>query len=103
MDSSELNTRCVELFFSPRVMQRMWNARMFWEIGRRQNPGAGDLTIPKVDPEELEVLLSAAAYVPSECAEALNAREPGRADFIRRAVRSGQRPLLRSNQEAIAA
>lgn len=103
MDQNELNTRCVELFQSPRVMQKMWNARMFWEFGRKLNPQAADLTVPKVDLEELEVLLSAAAYVDSQCAAAVNAREAGRADFIRRAVQSGQRPLLRSSQVSAAA
>lgn len=94
MDKSELNKRCVELFYHPRVQQRMWNARMFWDVGRKLTPKADELTSPKVDLLELEVLLSAAAYEPSQCAEELNAREAGRADFIRRAVQGGQRPML---------
>lgn len=94
MDQTELNQRCVELFFHPRVQQQMWSPRMFWDIGDELAPKAADFVKPKVDLLELEVLLSAAAYEDSKCADDLNAREPGRADFIRRAVRSGQRPLL---------
>lgn len=94
MDKTELNERCVNLFYSPRVQQKMWNPRMFWDIGRNLSPKADDLKSPKVDLVELEVLLSAAAYETSQCADELNAREPGRADFIRRAVQSGQRPML---------
>ncbi len=94
MDQTELNQRCVELFFHPRVQQQMWNARMFWDVGSELAPKAADLVKCKVDLLELEVLLAAAAYEDSKCADDLNAREPGRADFIRRAVHSGQRPLL---------
>jgi hypothetical protein len=94
MDQSELNQRCVDLFFHPRVLQHMWHARMFWDIGSELSPKPTDLSKPKVDLQELEVLLCAAAYEESQCADDLNAREPGRADFIRRAVQSGQRPLL---------
>jgi hypothetical protein len=95
MDSQELNKRCVDLFHSPRIQTRLWNPRMFWEVGLKQNTTPEELTDPKVDLCELEVMLSAAAYEPSQCAEELNEREAGRADFIRRAVQSGQRPLLR--------
>jgi hypothetical protein len=94
MEQTELNQRCVDLFFHPRVQTKLWHPRMFWDIGMQQSPKPTDLTTPKVDLMELEVLLAAAAYEASECADALNAREPGRADFIRRAVQSGQRPLL---------
>lgn len=94
MEPSELNGRCVELFYSPRVRNQMWNPRMFWNIGRIMNPSTDALTQPKVDLCELEVMLSAAAYVDSKCASDLEARRPGRAAFIRRAVQSGQRPML---------
>lgn len=95
MDQQELNNRCVTLFQSPRIQTKLWNPRMFWEVGRKLNTNPDELTQPKVDLCELEVMLSAAAYEPSQCADNLNQREAGRADFIRRAVQSGQRPLLR--------
>ncbi len=94
MDQQELNNRCVSLFQSPRVQTKLWNPRMFWNVGRILNVKPEQLTEPKVDLCELEVMLAAAAYEPSQCADNLNAREAGRADFIRRAVQSGQRPLL---------
>ncbi|MEJ2060055.1 MAG: hypothetical protein P8Y64_06140 [Gammaproteobacteria bacterium] len=94
MDQNALNARCVELFQHPRVQQMMWSPRMFWDIGRTLTSKPTDWTSPKVDLCELEVLLAAAAYVDSQCATELNGREPGRADFIRRAVQSGQRPML---------
>ena len=94
MDKTELNTRCVELFNSPRVKNMMWNPRMFWNFGRKLNPTEADLTTPRVDLCELEVMLAAAAWTDSQCAADLNSRNPGRADFIRRAVQSGQRPIL---------
>ncbi|WP_019625297.1 hypothetical protein [Thioalkalivibrio sp. ALJT] len=95
MDQQELNTRCVTLFQSPRIQTKLWHPRMFWEVGRKLNTAPDELTQPKVDLCELEVMLSAAAYEASQCADTLNQREAGRADFIRRAVQSGQRPLLR--------
>ena len=94
MDKNELNKRCVELYYSPRVQNMMWSASMFWNVGRKLNPTADDLSNPKVDLCELEVLLSAAAWSESKCAADLNSRNPGRADFIRRAVQTGQRPLI---------
>ena len=94
MDKTELNARCVELYNHPRVRNMMWNARMFWDFGRKLNPTNEDLTTPRVDLCELEVMLSAAAWCESRCAADLNSRNPGRADFIRRAVQSGQRPIL---------
>ncbi len=94
MDRNDLNKRCVALFQHPRVSNHMWNARMFWDFGRKLNPAAEELTNPKVDLCELEVLLSAAVFEASQCADELNSRNPGRADFIRRAVQSGQRPVL---------
>lgn len=94
MDKTELNNRCVDLFFHPRVQQKLWHPRMFWDVGSQLSPKRSELTKPKVDLVELEVLLAAAAYEPSQCADELNTREPGRADFIRRAVQSGQRPML---------
>ncbi|WP_019569320.1 MULTISPECIES: hypothetical protein [unclassified Thioalkalivibrio] len=95
MDQQQINQRCVELFNSPRVQTKMWSPRMFWEVGRHLNVTSDQLTDPKVDVAELEVMLSAAAYEPSQCADEVNQRESGRADFIRRAVQSGQRPFLR--------
>ena len=94
MEKTELNNRCVELFNHPRVRNMLWNPRMFWNYGRKLNPTEADLTTPRVDLCELEVLLSAAAWTESTCAADLNGRNPGRADFIRRAVQSGQRPIL---------
>jgi hypothetical protein len=94
MDQTELNQRCVNLFFHPRVQTKLWHPRMFWDVGMELSPKPTDLTKPKVDLMELEVLLAAAAYEDSQCANDLNNREAGRADFIRRAVQSGQRPLL---------
>lgn len=49
MDKTELNARCVELYNHPRVRNMMWNARMFWDFGRKLNPTNEDLTTPRVD------------------------------------------------------
>lgn len=102
MDLQALNARCVELFASAAVQRRMWMPTMFWDVGKHQVvPLTPDvLNKPKVDPCELEVMLSAAAGVTSTCAEALEAREPGRAAFIARSVRIGERPLLRRPEQA---
>lgn len=80
----------------PRVKLQMWHPRMFWYV-KRDNPNPRELKRPKVDLQELEVMLAAAALEPSQAAAELDARRPGRAEFILRAVRSGQRPLLAPN------
>lgn len=94
MDEQQLNARCVELVQHPDVKLRMWHPRMFWDVGSLDDPLPEDLSKPKFDLRELEVVLSAAAMAPSECAEEVNAREPGRADFLIRQVRRGELPLL---------
>ena len=66
---------------------------MFWKL-EQDVARPQDLTHAKVDLAELEVLLAATAGVPSQCAEAVNARSAGRADFIRRSAGKGERPLL---------
>lgn len=93
MDRKALNQRCITLMQHPRVKVQMWHPRLFWYV-RRNNPDPAQLKRPKVDLEELEVMLSAAARESSRIAAALDARNPGRADCIVRAVRGGQRPLL---------
>ncbi len=93
MDRKALNQRCITLMQHPRVKVQMWHPRLFWYV-RRNNPDPAQLKRPKVDLEELEVMLSAAARESSRIAAALDARNPGRADSIVRAVRGGQRPLL---------
>lgn len=93
MEQTALNRRCVELMQHPRVKLQMWHPRMFWYV-EKDNPKPADLKRPKVDLWELEVMLSAAARERSQAAGELDARIPGRADFITRAVHSGQRPLL---------
>ncbi|WP_248886391.1 hypothetical protein [Acidithiobacillus acidisediminis] len=95
MEKQALNARCVELFQNPNVRLRMWNARMFWQVGDQFNVPADKLTAPKVDLCELEVMLSTAALTESQCAAELDKKEPGRAGFIQRQVREGMRPLLR--------
>ena len=98
VDPKALNARCVELFQNPNVRLRMWNARMFWQVGDQMHVAPTALTDPKVDTCELEVMLSAAALTDSQCAAELDKREPGRATFIQRQVREGMRPLLRRPQ-----
>jgi hypothetical protein len=88
-----LQQRCAELYFHRRVQRCMWSPRLFWQL-EQDVARTRDLTRPRVDLLELEVLLAAAAGVPSECADELNTRSPGRADFIRRSVGKGERPLL---------
>ncbi len=95
MDAHALNTRCVELFQNPNVKLRMWNARMFWQVGDQLNVPSEKLTQPKVDLCELEVMLAAAALTDSHCAPELDKKEPGRVAFIQRQVREGMRPLLK--------
>ncbi|MBU2753091.1 hypothetical protein HFU84_03945 [Acidithiobacillus sp. CV18-2] len=95
MDNQALNARCVELFQNANVKLRMWNARMFWQVGDLFNVPTDKLTQPKVDLCELEVMLSTAALTDSQCAAELDKKEPGRAAFIQRQVREGMRPLLR--------
>lgn len=94
MDKEALNQRCVQLMQHPRVKLQMWCSRMFWDAGDSEDPSPSQLTKPKVDLRELEVMLSSAAYEPSLCANELNAEKPGRADFIIRVVHHGERPLL---------
>lgn len=94
MNHEELNQRCVELLKKPGVQHQLWHPRMFWEVGALDNPTATDLTHPKVDLSELEVMLSMAANEPSMCRDEVNERWPGRADFIQRHIRRGERPLL---------
>ncbi|AOU98946.1 hypothetical protein BI364_14150 [Acidihalobacter yilgarnensis] len=91
----EINTRCVELFLRDDVRQFCWHPRMFWVVNGQDAPNARTLVTPKVDLMELEVLLSSAARVPSTCAEGLNDREAGRADFIQRNLARGDMPYLR--------
>jgi hypothetical protein len=77
MNREELNRRCVELFQHPDVQLRCWHPRMFWETNMKDNPRPEELTRPKVDLRELEVLLAESAHVPSECADELNRRIRG--------------------------
>ncbi len=93
MDTKALHQRCAELYFHPRVQRCMWSPHLFWKL-EQDVVRPQDLTHPKVDLAELEVLLAATAGVSSECADELNARSPGRADFIRRSAGKGERPLL---------
>jgi hypothetical protein len=94
MNNEELNQRCVDLLKKPGVQHQLWHPRMFWEVGALDNPAASDLTDPKVDLSELEVMLATAANEPSLCRDEVNERRPGRADFIQRQIRRGERPLL---------
>lgn len=95
MDTEDINARCVDLVQKEDVKLRMWHPRMFWDVGDLDDPTPDDLTRPKFDLLELEVLLSAAALEESRCAADLNQREQGRADFIIRQVHRGELPLLR--------
>ena len=94
MDHEELNARCVKLLKSPGVQNHLWHPRMFWEVGALDNPAPSDLTRPKVDLSELEVMLATAANEESLCRDDVNAHQPGRADFIQRQIRRGERPIL---------
>lgn len=98
MDTEALNQRCIELFEKSQGQNHYWHVRMFWHTDRHDNPSPRELTDPKVDLLELEVLLSAATGEESQCAEALEAREPGRAALIRHMVQRGEMPLLRRPQ-----
>jgi hypothetical protein len=98
VDPKAVNERCVKLFQDPKVRMKMWNARMFWQVGDQMNVAPEALTQPKVDLCELELLLSTAAMVDSQCAAEIDKRESGRAAFIQRQVREGMRPLLRPAQ-----
>jgi len=90
----KLNRRCVDLFQNPDVQLHCWHPRMFWETRMKENPAPEELTTPKVDLRELEVLLAETAHVPSQCAEELNQEAPGRADLIRHMVHRGEMPYL---------
>ena len=94
MDNETVNQRCVELMANPDVQRHMWHPRMFWDVGYLENPQAADLTAPKVDLGELEVLLSTAAHQTPQCLEEVNERHPGRGDLIMHMVRRGDMPLL---------
>ncbi len=94
MPHDKLNRRCVELFQHPDVQLHCWHPRMFWETRMKENPAPEELTEPKVDLRELEVLLAESAHVPSVCAEELNQEDPGRADLIRHMVHRGEMPYL---------
>lgn len=94
MNERELNRRCVELFFNPDVQLHCWHPRMFWEVEPLENPMADDLTDPKVDLRELEVILAEAAHQPSVAATELEAENPGRAELIRHMLHRGDMPFL---------
>jgi|GEM_PF-668063 len=94
MDAEAINKRCVELMQHPDVQNHLLHPRMFWEVGNLDDPGPEDLTQPKVDLRELEVMLSEYAHQPSQCLEELNAERPGRGDTIRHMVHRGDMPLL---------
>ena len=94
MTQDELNQRCIDLLKKPGVQHQLWHPRMFWDVGALDNPAPSDLTNPKVDLSELEVMLATAANETAECREDVNQRRPGRADFIQRQIRRGERPLL---------
>lgn len=95
MNEQALNQRCVDLFRNPDVRNRMWHPRMFWNVRGQDAPTPAELCQPKVDLLELEVMLAEAAHQPSECADELERREPGRPAFIRRVIARGDMPLLR--------
>jgi len=94
MTPDAVNARCVRLLRSPALQTRMWHPRMFWDIGKLENPDDANLVKPKVDVDQLEVMLAAAAQEPSECLEAVEERRPGKGRQIQRMVRQGQMPLL---------
>ena len=37
VDPKAVNERCVKLFQDPKVRMKMWNARMFWQVGDQMN------------------------------------------------------------------
>ena len=86
--------------FTPIQDIRYYRLLEFWQVGNQMNVAPTELTDPKVDTCELEVMLSAAALTDSQCAAELDKREPGRAAFIQRQIREGMRPLLRSVHQA---
>ena len=94
MNEKELNERCVALFQNPDVQLHCWHPRMFWETHMKENPQPEELTEPKVDLMELEVMFAEAAHLPSACAEELNDLHPGRAELIRHMLRRGELPYL---------
>ena len=94
MDQEALNERCVSLMQNRDVLLHMWHPRMFWEVGSLDNPQPRDLLKPKVDLCELEVMLSAAAHVPSMCLSELEQRSPDRAHTIVHMIRRGEMPFL---------
>lgn len=95
MSPEEINTRCIELYQKSLEQNHYWHVRMFWHTDKHDNPAPRELTDPKVDPVELEVLLSAAVGEESRCAEELEQREPGRPALIRHMIQRGEMPLLR--------
>lgn len=94
MNEQELNERCIQLFQNPDVRKRMWHPGMFWNVHGQDTPTTDQMREPKVDLLELEVLFAEVAHQPSLCADDLNRREPGRAEFIRRMIDRGDMPYL---------
>lgn len=76
-------------FSEPAIQAKGWSARLFWQLDSSGRPGR-----LKVDACELEVFFAAILGVASECHAALEARAPGRADFIAANARRHELPYF---------
>ncbi|MDD3518761.1 MAG: hypothetical protein PHQ14_10460 [Chromatiales bacterium] len=94
MNQQTLNRRCVELFMNPEVQSHCWHPRTFWDTHDIDDPQPEELTEPKVDLRELEVMFAEVAHEHSVCAHELEREQPGRVARIRRVLQSGDLPFL---------
>lgn len=84
-----LQDKLLRWFEEPKISAKGWAPRLFWQM---QSDGRYCET--KVDPCELEVFFAAILEQPSECYEVLEARAPGRAEFIAANARRHELPYF---------
>jgi len=88
-DFTAIAKRCARWYEEPAIRARGWASNLFW-----RSPGREPDSL-RVDVLELEVLFSALLGATAQGEAELEAREPGRAAFIRRSIGHGELPLLR--------
>lgn len=84
-----MQEKLLNWYREPGIAEKGWAPRLFWHI----QPD-GRFSETKVDPCELEVFFAAILGQSSECYDALEARAPGRAEFIAANARRHELPYF---------
>ncbi|WP_291510449.1 hypothetical protein [Acidithiobacillus sp.] len=88
-DFPAIAQRCARWYEEPAIRAKGWASNLFWRSHGREPESL------RVDALELEVLFAALLGRAAAGEAELEAREPGRAAFIRRSIAHGELPLLR--------